>query len=169
MTVGLVVTVAAFAIAGRRVWWLKRLAFSGQSAPDRVAAVRSHPGTDLKVEATEVLGQHKLLKWTVPGMKRSVSERLRARKRSVACDLDMAERFQVRGFRGVSSDQCGRRSGGRPDDLVFNYWVNNYLMGEQPPPSTSWLLSGRSADGDQDVRGAGGVQPAEHGIKLSIG
>ena len=68
ITVGLVVTVAAFAIAGRRVWWLKRLAFSGQSAPERVAAARSHPGTDLKVEATEVLGQRKLLKWTAPGV-----------------------------------------------------------------------------------------------------
>ena len=68
MTVGLVVTVVAFAIAGRRLWWLKRLAFSGQPAPERVEAVRSHPGRDAAVEATEVLGQRKLLKWTVPGV-----------------------------------------------------------------------------------------------------
>ena len=68
MTVGLVLTVVAFAIAGRRVWWLKRLAFSGQPAPERVAAVREHPGRDAGVEATEVLGQRKLLKWTVPGV-----------------------------------------------------------------------------------------------------
>jgi Fe-S oxidoreductase len=67
MTVGLVLTVAAFAIAGRRLWWLKRLAFSGQPAPERVAAVRGHPGRDVSTEATEVLGQRKLLKWTVPG------------------------------------------------------------------------------------------------------
>jgi Fe-S oxidoreductase len=67
MTVGLVLTAAAFAIAGRRLWWLKRLAFSGQPAPERVAAVRGHPGRDVSTEATEVLGQHKLLKWTVPG------------------------------------------------------------------------------------------------------
>ena len=68
MTVGLVVTVVAFAIAGRRLWWLKRLAFSGQPAPERVEAVRSHPGRDAAVEATEVIGQRKLLKWTVPGV-----------------------------------------------------------------------------------------------------
>src|SRR4249920_3959238 len=67
MTVGLVLTVVALAIAGRRLWWLKRLAFSGQPAPERVAAVRSHPGRDVEVETVEVIGQRKLLKWSVPG------------------------------------------------------------------------------------------------------
>jgi Fe-S oxidoreductase len=67
MTVGLVLTAVALAIAGRRLWWLKRLAFSGQPAPDRVASVRSHPGRDAEVQATEVIGQRKLLKWSVPG------------------------------------------------------------------------------------------------------
>jgi len=67
MTVGLVLTVVAFVIAGRRGWWLKRLAFSGQPAPERVATVRAHPGTDVGIETSEVLGQRKLLKWTVPG------------------------------------------------------------------------------------------------------
>src|SRR6202521_853546 len=67
MTVGLVLTVVALAIAGRRVWWLKRLAFSGQPAPERVAAVREHPGRDIESQGVEVIGQRKLLKWTVPG------------------------------------------------------------------------------------------------------
>jgi len=67
MTVGLVLTVVAFAIAGRRLWWLKRLAMSGQPAPERIEAVRQHVGRDVKTEATEVLGQRKLLKWSVPG------------------------------------------------------------------------------------------------------
>ena len=67
MTVGLVLTAVAFAIAGRRLWWLKRLAFSGQPAPEAIAAVRTHPGRDVAVEATEVVGQRKLLKWSVPG------------------------------------------------------------------------------------------------------
>ena len=67
ITVGLVLTVVALAIAGRRVWWLKRLAFSGQPAPERVGTVREHPGRDIESQATEVIGQRKLLKWTVPG------------------------------------------------------------------------------------------------------
>ncbi len=67
MTVGLALTAIAFAVAGRRLWWLKRLAFSGQPAPERVAAVREHPGRDAGVQATEVIGQRKLLKWSVPG------------------------------------------------------------------------------------------------------
>ena len=68
MTVGLALTVVAFAIAGRRLWWLKRLALSGQPAPERIAAVRRHVGTDVATETTEVIGQRKLLKWTVPGV-----------------------------------------------------------------------------------------------------
>ncbi len=67
MTVGLVLTVVALAIAARRLWWLRRLALSGQPAPERVASVRSHPGRDAEVQATEVIGQRKLLKWSVPG------------------------------------------------------------------------------------------------------
>jgi Fe-S oxidoreductase len=67
MIVGLGLTVIALAIAGRRMWWLKRLALAGQPAPERIAAVREHPGRDAEVQAAEVIGQRKLLKWTVPG------------------------------------------------------------------------------------------------------
>jgi Fe-S oxidoreductase len=65
--IGLALTVAAFAIAGRRLWWLYRVARTGQPAPERVAAVRGHPGRDVSTQATEVIGQRKLLQWSVPG------------------------------------------------------------------------------------------------------
>src|SRR5271154_3560058 len=68
MTVGLVLTVVALAIAGLRLWWLWRLAMSVQPAPERVAAVREHPGRDVETQAAEVIGQRKLLKWSVPGV-----------------------------------------------------------------------------------------------------
>jgi len=68
MTVGLVLLVVAFAVAGRRLWWLGRVARAGQSAPERIEAVRTHPRRDVSTESTEVLGQRKLLKWTVPGV-----------------------------------------------------------------------------------------------------
>src|SRR5579875_1427421 len=61
-------TVAALVLAGRRLWWLGRLGLSGQPAPERIAAVRSHPERDAEVQATEVFGQRKLLKWTIPGL-----------------------------------------------------------------------------------------------------
>ena len=66
--IGLVMTVVALAIAGRRLWWLRRLAATGQPAPERLAYAREHLGTDLKAQATEVFGQRKLLKWSVPGI-----------------------------------------------------------------------------------------------------
>ena len=68
MTVGLVLTAVAFAVAGRRLWWLKRLAASGQPAPERIAYARAHLGGDVTTQATEVIGQRKLLKWSVPGL-----------------------------------------------------------------------------------------------------
>ncbi|HEX3492594.1 MAG TPA: (Fe-S)-binding protein [Streptosporangiaceae bacterium] len=68
IVVGLVLTAAAAVIAGRRLWWLYRLGRSGQPAPERIEAVRSHPGRDAETQATEVFGQRKLLKWTVPGI-----------------------------------------------------------------------------------------------------
>ncbi len=67
MIIGLGLTVVAFAVAGRRVWWLKRLAFSGQPAPERLEYARRHPGREAETQLTEVVGQRKLLKWTVPG------------------------------------------------------------------------------------------------------
>jgi Fe-S oxidoreductase len=67
MIIGLGLTVIAFAIAGRRVWWLKRLAFSGQPAPERLEYARRHPGREAETQLTEVIGQRKLLKWSVPG------------------------------------------------------------------------------------------------------
>ena len=68
MVVGLALTVVALGLAGRRLWWLARVGRTGQPAPERLAAVRSHPARDAETEASEVLGQRKLLQWTVPGI-----------------------------------------------------------------------------------------------------
>jgi Fe-S oxidoreductase len=65
--VGLVITAAAFAVAGRRLWWLYRLGKAGQPAPERIAALREHPGRGAETQLTEVFGQRKLLRWSVPG------------------------------------------------------------------------------------------------------
>lgn len=63
LIVGVILVVAAFAIAGRRVSMLVNLIRSGQPTVGRPAR-----GVDVvDVEATEVLGQRKLLAWLVPG------------------------------------------------------------------------------------------------------
>ncbi len=65
--VGLALTAVAFALAGRRLWWLFRLGRAAQPAPERIQAVRDHPARDAETQVTEVFGQRKLLKWSVPG------------------------------------------------------------------------------------------------------
>jgi Fe-S oxidoreductase len=66
LVIGLVVTVAALAIAGRRGWWLYKLIRSGQPT---VAGERTNDvGKRLATQAREVIGQRKLLKWSVPGL-----------------------------------------------------------------------------------------------------
>ena len=64
LVLGLLMTVVAVAVAGRRVLWLNRLIRSGQPAPGRTDGV----GPRLRSELLEVFGQAKLLKWSVPGV-----------------------------------------------------------------------------------------------------
>ena len=64
LVLGLLFTVVAFAVAGRRVWWLSRLIRTGQPAPGRLDGVPAR----LRAEVAEVFGQRKLLKWSVPGV-----------------------------------------------------------------------------------------------------
>jgi Fe-S oxidoreductase len=64
LVLGLAITLGVFAVAGRRAFMLYRLARTGQPVePGRTSGV----GKRSEAVATEVLGQRKLLKWTVPG------------------------------------------------------------------------------------------------------
>jgi Fe-S oxidoreductase len=64
MVVGLALTVIVLAVAGRRALWLYKLISSGQPANDRSDQL----GARLRTQFVEVLGQRKLLKWSVPGL-----------------------------------------------------------------------------------------------------
>jgi Fe-S oxidoreductase len=64
IVLGTLLTVAALAVAGRRVWWLVRLIRSGQPAGNRLEEPRERAETEL----VEVIGQQRLLKWSVPGL-----------------------------------------------------------------------------------------------------
>ena len=64
LAIGLVMTVVALAVVGRRVHYLYRLVSSGQPAPGRLDGI----GTRAKDQLREVFGQRKLLQWSVPGV-----------------------------------------------------------------------------------------------------
>lgn len=68
LILGLLMTAVALPLAARRVWFLYRAITAGQPAPDRVEGVTSRMGAAIKRQVVEVLGQKKLLKWTVPGV-----------------------------------------------------------------------------------------------------
>ncbi len=67
LVVGLVMNAIALPLAVRRIVWVYRLVASGQPAPDRIENVTKRLGTAVRTELVEVLGQRKLLKWSVPG------------------------------------------------------------------------------------------------------
>ncbi len=64
LTVGMGMTLLVLALAARRVLFLFNLVRSGQPAPGHT----DHPGRRIWTEITEVLGQRRLLKWSIPGL-----------------------------------------------------------------------------------------------------
>src|SRR4051794_31843 len=68
LVIGLLMTAIALPLAARRVSWIYRLIRSGQPAPDRVEGVTGRVLAAVKTQLVEVLGQKRLLKWTVPGV-----------------------------------------------------------------------------------------------------
>src|SRR5262245_45718253 len=62
LVIGLGATAIALAIAGRRAWWLYRLIKSGQPTSGRLDGVVGR----LRTELAEVIGQRRLLRWSVP-------------------------------------------------------------------------------------------------------
>jgi len=67
LVLGLGMTAVTLFFAGQRILFLGRLITSGQPAPDRVENVTRRTAAAVKSQLVEVLGQRKLLKWTVPG------------------------------------------------------------------------------------------------------
>ncbi|MEX2290033.1 MAG: (Fe-S)-binding protein [Mycobacteriales bacterium] len=64
LVLGLLITVVALAVAGRRVLFLYRMIAAGQPAPGRLDDWPKR----LVAQVVEVFGQARLLKWNVPGL-----------------------------------------------------------------------------------------------------
>lgn len=68
LIIGLAGTAVALALAGRRVLFLWKLFKVGQPDPERILQVKRDPKADIEGQVVEVMGQRKLLKWTLAGM-----------------------------------------------------------------------------------------------------
>lgn len=64
LVVGLLITAVLLGLAATRLLFLFKLVRSGQPAPNRTG----DRGERVKTQATEVIGQRKLLAWTIPGI-----------------------------------------------------------------------------------------------------
>ncbi|WP_297794642.1 (Fe-S)-binding protein [Mycobacterium sp.] len=64
LVVGMGMTVLVVALAARRVLWLTKLVTAGRSAPGRI----DKPVKRIWAEVSEVFGQRRMLRWTIPGL-----------------------------------------------------------------------------------------------------
>ncbi|MCW2855200.1 MAG: protein of unknown function cysteine-rich region domain protein [Marmoricola sp.] len=71
LILGLILNIVILPLALKRVIFLVRLITSGKPAPDRIAGVTGRVSQALKNQLVEVLGQRKLLKWSIPGVAHS--------------------------------------------------------------------------------------------------
>ena len=71
LILGLILNAATLPFAAKRIVFLIRLITGGQPAPDRIAGVTGRLNVALKNQLVEVLGQKKLLKWSIPGIAHS--------------------------------------------------------------------------------------------------
>jgi hypothetical protein len=67
LVVGLGMTAVVLVFAARRVLWLTNLIRSGQKTSDEHGR-KDELGTRIKTQITEVFGQTRLLKWSIPGL-----------------------------------------------------------------------------------------------------
>jgi Fe-S oxidoreductase len=67
LALGLLLTVVVLALAAKRVLWLTKLIRSGQPISDAQGRKEDIPGR-IKAQFTEVFGQSKLLRWSIPGI-----------------------------------------------------------------------------------------------------
>ncbi|HWJ80955.1 MAG TPA: (Fe-S)-binding protein [Nocardioides sp.] len=71
LILGLLLNAVILPLAARRIWFLYRLISSGQPAPDRMENVTKRTVGAVGTQLREVLGQRRLLKWTIPGVAHS--------------------------------------------------------------------------------------------------